>query len=144
MMRRTIAFLCGAVFGLGLVLSGMTDTQKVQGFLDPLGAWDPTLAFVMGGALIPMTLAWRLTRGRAPHLGGAFPSPPGRRIDSRMVTGALMFGAGWGLVGLCPGPALAALPFGGPAVAVFVLAMVIGMRLAPALQSRVDGHPRSA
>jgi uncharacterized protein len=85
-MRNLYAFVAGSLFGVGLLVSGMTDTTKVQGWLDVFGAWDPTLAFVMGGAILPMAVAWQLTRGRRPVVGGSFPEPPkteiGRKLSS--------------------------------------------------------------
>jgi len=127
-MRLTLAFLAGSLFGLGLVVSGMTDTVKVQGFLDLLGAWDPTLAFVMAGAILPMLAAWALAdRRRAPLTGGAFPARPKPVIDRPLILGAALFGTGWALVGLCPGPALASLGFGGWQGVTFLLAMLAGM-----------------
>ena len=136
-MRSAIAALSGSVFGLGLLLSGMTDTARVRGFLAPLGPgpWDPTLAFVMGGAILPMLLAWRLTRARTPFLGQGWPARV-TGIDTPLMAGAVLFGMGWGLVGLCPGPALAALTWGGPQVAVFALAMATGMVALPRLRGR--------
>lgn len=130
-MKYGFALLAGSLFGAGLFLSGMTDTAKVQGFLDVFGAWDPTLAFVMGGAILPMALAWQLTRTRQPAIGGAFPAPAPRQIDRRLILGSAAFGAGWGLVGLCPGPAIAALSYGGSGGFVFVLAMLAGMAVSP-------------
>ena len=110
MMRLIYAFVAGGFFGAGLFVSGMTDTSKVQGWLDVFGAWDPTLAFVMGGAMIPMFIAWRLRERRStPVLGGTFPPAPPQKIDGRLVLGSVMFGAGWGLAGLCPGPSVASL-----------------------------------
>jgi uncharacterized membrane protein YedE/YeeE len=137
-MRNLYAGLAGGLFGLGLVVSGMTDTTKVQGWLDLFGDWDPTLAFVMGGAIIPMAIAWQLTRGRAPVLGGSFPIPPEPKIGRRIIVGSVMFGAGWGLTGLCPGPALASVSFGGWAGFVFLAAMLLGMGFAPSLRNRLD------
>jgi uncharacterized membrane protein YedE/YeeE len=127
-MRVLVALTSGLLFGLGLVLSDMIDPARVLGFLDVAGgAWDPTLAFVMGGALIPMALAWRLAARHArPLWGAAFPARPGG-LDGRLLGGAALFGAGWGLVGFCPGPALAALTLGGWPVWVFVAAMALGM-----------------
>ena len=126
---RLIAALCaGALFGAGLVLSGMTDTRRVQGFLDLFGQWDPTLAFVMGGAVLPMALAWRLaSRHRRSLTGMPFPARPAFRLDMPLIAGSAMFGAGWGLVGLCPGPALATAVTGGLPVLVFLIAMGAGM-----------------
>lgn len=140
-MRHLMAFVVGGLFGTGLLLSGMTDTRKVQGWLDVFGDWDPTLAFVMGGAIIPMAIAWHLTRGRAPALGGDFPAPPAPRLGRKLVLGSVLFGAGWGLAGLCPGPAVASLGFGGWQGLVFVMAMLAGMALAPVTHRRLDVVP---
>ncbi|SDZ72941.1 DUF6691 family protein [Rubrimonas cliftonensis] len=130
-MRRLVHFGSGALFGLGLLVSDMIDPARVLAFLDVAGgAWDPTLAFVMGGALIPMAVAWRVAAARArPAFGDRFPGPPSGGIDARLLGGAALFGAGWGLVGFCPGPALSALLVGGWPVAVFVAAMLAGMAL---------------
>ncbi len=130
-MRNLISLLSGAVFGAGLFISGMTDTSKVQGWLDIFGQWDPTLAFVLGGAIIPMFIAWRLTPGRRPLTTTLFPPQPPVRIDTRLAVGSLLFGAGWGLSGLCPGPAMASLGYGGPMHWVFFAAMLAGMLIAP-------------
>ena len=109
----------------------MTDTSKVQGFLDLFGGWDPTLMFVMGGAMMPMIAAWIIAgRRAAPVLGSVFPSKPGTEIDVRLALGAILFGAGWGLAGFCPGPALAQLSFGGWPGLMFVAAMLAGMLVA--------------
>ncbi|KEJ90180.1 DUF6691 family protein [Sulfitobacter donghicola] len=137
-MRLILAMISGGLFGLGLHLSGMTDTQKVMGFLDLFGAWDPTLMFVMGGAILPMAIAWAATRGRTPLVGGTFPSQPEQKLDPRLVSGAVMFGIGWGLVGLCPGPALASLSYGGASGIIFFAAMVAGMWFAPRVIALVD------
>lgn len=138
-MRNLFALLAGSFFGAGLMLSGMTDTAKVQGWLDVFGDWDPTLAFVMSGAILPMALAWLATRRRqAPLLGGAFPPPPDPRLGRNLVIGSVLFGMGWGLAGLCPGPSIAALSYGGPGLLVFVAAMLTGMALAPRLRARLD------
>ncbi|MGY6635246.1 MAG: DUF6691 family protein [Alkalilacustris sp.] len=138
-MRAGGAFLAGGLFGLGLLVSGMTDTTKVQGWLDVFGAWDPTLAFVLGGAILPMALAWRVAARRsAPALGGAFPAAPERRLGRGLVLGSVLFGAGWGLVGLCPGPAMASLAWGGVEGIVFLVAMAAGMLAAPGLRARID------
>ena len=133
-MRNIVAFVVGGLFGAGLLLSGMTNTQKVQGWLDVFGDWDPTLAFVMGGAIIPMAIAWQLTKGRRPVLGGGFDAAPDHVVDRRIVIGSVMFGIGWGLVGLCPGPAIASLTFGGIGGVVFMIAMIAGMIVAPKLR----------
>ena len=138
-MRALFAFLAGALFGTGLFVSGMTDTTKVQGWLDVFGDWDPTLAFVMGGAMIPMALAWFLTtRRRAAVLGTPFPPKAPARLDRKLILGSVMFGMGWGLVGLCPGPAVASLSYGGTGLYVFVAAMLTGMAVAPLLRARLD------
>ncbi len=137
-MRAFVSFLTGGIFGLGLLVSGMTDTTKVQGWLDVFGDWDPTLAFVMGGAIIPMAIAWRFTIGRKPVLAEAFPTPPEPRIGRNLVIGSTMFGAGWGLAGLCPGPAIASLSYGGAGGLVFLVAMLAGMMLTPGLRVRFD------
>ncbi len=130
-MRIFIALVSGLLFGLGLVLSNMINPDRVLAFLDVTGgSWDPTLAFVMGGALVPMILAWLWSRRQAfPLAGGSFPEPPRFGADFRLVMGAAMFGAGWGLVGFCPGPALSALTLGGSPVLIFVAAMIGGMVL---------------
>ena len=143
-MRNLIALLAGGLFGAGLHLSGMTDTAKVQGFLDFFGAWDPTLAFVMGGAIVPMFIAWRMTANRQPVVGGTFPAEADPVLDRRLITGAVLFGAGWGLVGLCPGPALASLSYGGIGGAVFLIAMALGMLGAPFAARRLDNVGVSA
>ncbi|KXF90086.1 DUF6691 family protein [Phaeobacter inhibens] len=137
-MRLLLSFSAGGLFGLGLFLSGMTDTHKVQGWLDIFGAWDPTLAFVMGGAILPMALAWQLTRGRAPLVGGHFPAPPRQELDRRLIIGSVLFGIGWGLAGLCPGPAIASLSYGGTGGIIFIAAMLVGMIAAPPVALRLD------
>lgn len=137
-MRGIIALLAGGLFGTGLMLSGMTDTRKVIGFLDLFGQWDPTLMFVMGGALIPMAIAWRLTHSRKPVAGGTFPAAPSREITGRLIAGSVLFGAGWALAGLCPGPALASLSYGGSGGFIFLGAMIIGMLGAKPTLRRLD------
>ena len=138
-MRNLFAFLAGGLFGAGLLVSGMTDTTKVQGWLDVFGDWDPTLAFVLGGAILPMMLAWNMTTRRArPALGGAFPAKSAPRLGHNLVIGSVLFGAGWGLVGLCPGPAVASLAWGGIGGLVFLLAMAAGMLVAPGVRTRID------
>ncbi|WP_417718842.1 DUF6691 family protein [Salipiger sp.] len=139
MIRLLFALLSGSLFGAGLLVSGMTDTTKVQGWLDIFGDWDPTLAFVMGGAMIPMALAWRIAARRRSALTGApFPPAPSTRIDRKLILGSVAFGAGWGLAGLCPGPSIAALGFAGPPLYVFVAAMLAGMAIAPYLRTHLD------
>jgi uncharacterized membrane protein YedE/YeeE len=138
-MRLVFAFIAGGLFGTGLFLSGMTDTAKVQGWLDIFGAWDPTLAFVMGGAMIPMALAWLVTRRRTASISGtAFPPQPSTQIDRKLVLGSVMFGMGWGLVGLCPGPVIASISYGGSGLFIFLAAMLTGMAIAPVLRVRLE------
>ncbi|MCB1312036.1 MAG: hypothetical protein KDK29_09175 [Sedimentitalea sp.] len=137
-MRILVALLAGSLFGSGLFVSGMTDTRKVQGWLDVFGDWDPTLAFVMGGAILPMILAWRLTEGRTPFAGGAFSPLPRPELDHRLITGSVLFGIGWGLAGLCPGPAVASVSYGGIGGLVFLGAMLAGMAAAPRASARLD------
>lgn len=117
-MRPLFTFSVGLAFGLGLCLSGMTLPSKVLGFLDVAGAWDPSLAFVMGGAVAVGLVLFRLARSRL--------APPSTRIDRGLVAGSALFGIGWGLVGFCPGPALAALGVGEPKALAFVAAMIAG------------------
>jgi uncharacterized membrane protein YedE/YeeE len=122
------AFFAGLVFGIGLLVSGMTDPGKVQGFLDVAGAWDPSLAFVMAGAIAVGFFAFALAKRRAQaFLGGAMRLPQRRDIDARLVGGSIVFGIGWGLAGFCPGPALVSLGSGEAKAAVFVAAMLAGM-----------------
>lgn len=130
MRQPLVALLSGVLFGTGLALSGMTDPARVRAFLDVTGAWDPTLAFVMGGALLPMAIAWAVVRRRArPVVADAFHLPATSPIDARLIGGAALFGIGWGLAGLCPGPAIAALAIApGPAL-VFGIFMTIGFGL---------------
>lgn len=139
-MRLIFAGLAGSLFGIGLWLSGMTDTLKVQGWLDIFGAWDPTLAFVMGGAIVPMALAWRFSTGRQPALGGSFPPPAKPQFDAMLIGGSVLFGMGWALAGLCPGPALASISWGGFGGIVFLAAMITGMALTPLIRTRLDGN----
>jgi uncharacterized membrane protein YedE/YeeE len=125
-----IALLSGALFGAGLTISGMADPMRVRAFLDLFGAWDPTLAFVMGGAIVPMTLAWAAQkRVDRPFVASDFALPETRAIDGKLALGAILFGVGWGIGGLCPGPAIASLALPPAAVAPFVLAMLGGMAI---------------
>ena len=128
MKQSIIALAAGTLFGAGLALSGMADPQRVQGFLDLGGAWDPTLAFVMAGAVLVMLIAWALQRRLTKPLAvSRFDLPDTRRIDAKLALGALLFGAGWGIGGLCPGPALADLAIAPDRAALFVAAMLAGM-----------------
>lgn len=129
-LQRAFEFLAGLLFGLGLMLAGMTDPSKVLAFLDLAGAWDPSLALVMGGAIAVGVFAFALAKKRtATFLGGALHLPNSNDIDKRLLLGSLLFGAGWGLAGFCPGPAIVSLGAGQPKAAVFVLAMLAGMLL---------------
>lgn len=140
-MRATLpALAAGMLFGAGLALSDMVNPARVLGFLDVAGSWDPTLAFVMGGAVLvsaPGSLVSR--RLRAPLFGKSFFIPENRRLDSQLIGGATLFGIGWGLVGFCPGPALAGLIYGLWQSWLFVAAMLMGMIL-----QRVIATPRRA
>ncbi len=140
MNRLLVALLCGVLFGAGLVVSDMINPARVLAFLDVAGAWDPALAFVMGGALIPSAAAYLYRRRLAkPLLDARFHVPTQRTIDRRLIGGAVIFGLGWGLVGLCPGPAIAALVSGKWQALVFVIAMIAGMaayRFMPTLRQK--------
>lgn len=130
MNRNLVALASGLLFGAGLAFSGMADPARVQAFLDLFGNWDPTLAFVMGGAIIPMALAWIIKRRlHAPLAAPAFDLPGTTKLDRPLAVGAIMFGMGWGIGGLCPGPALADLGIVPLAVLPFVGAMFAGMAL---------------
>lgn len=142
MLRLVMAALSGGLFGAGLLVSGMVDTTKVQGWLDVFGDWDPTLAFVMGGAILPMAIAWRVAaRRRVALLGTPIPPRPEPKLDHNLILGSVLFGAGWGLVGLCPGPALASLTFGGWGGLLFLLAMAAGMVAAPLVRRQIARLP---
>ena len=124
------ALMVGLLFGIGLIASGMTDPSKVLGFLDLAGNWDPSLAFVMGGAIIIGSLVFPFaTKRNKSVLGSPMRLPTATTIDRRLVLGGLTFGVGWGLAGYCPGPALASLTHGGAKPWVFVVAMLGGMAL---------------
>lgn len=128
MAQLLAALASGLVFGAGLALSGMTNPAKVRSFLDVAGGWDPTLAFVMGGALAVNALAYALTMRRAkPLFADSFALPTRAELDARLLGGAALFGVGWALVGLCPGPALASLARADVHALGFVAAMVVGM-----------------
>jgi uncharacterized membrane protein YedE/YeeE len=140
MKQNLFSALAGAIFGIGLLISGMTDTTRVQGWLDVFGDWDPTLAFVLGGALIPMAIAWRVAaRRRTALLGRTIPlHPGGSTTDAPLVIGSALFGAGWALSGLCPGPAMASLGWGGTDGRVFLVAMLAGVVAAPAARTMLE------
>lgn len=127
-MTNLFALLSGLVFGLGLLASGMTDPLKVKGFLDLFGAWDPSLALVMGGAIAVGVIAFSIARGRPRSWTGTHMEIPAlTTIDARLLLGGALFGAGWGLAGFCPGPAVVAASSGSLAALLFVLAMLAGM-----------------
>ena len=127
-MLALASLLAGLVFGLGLILSGMADPAKVLGFLDLAGAWDPSLAFVMAGAIAVGMVAFQMARRRTKSFLGAEMRLPGaRHIDRRLVLGSVLFGVGWGIAGFCPGPGLVALGMGEGKALVFVAAMLAGM-----------------
>ena len=130
-MKGIVALICGMVFGVGLAISGMTDTAKVLGFLDIFGNWIPDLAFVMGGAVCVTLVGFRFIHLLdRPLLAPKFLLPTSTIIDGRLLGGAAIFGIGWGVYGYCPGPAISALTYLDPKTAYFVVAMLVGMALA--------------
>ena len=148
-MLAFTSLLAGLVFGLGLIVSGMANPGKVLGFLDLAGRWDPSLAFVMGGAITVGLIAFQFARRRTSSLlGEAMRLPTANCIDRRLLAGGLLFGVGWGIAGFCPGPALVALGMGEIKAVVFVAAMLAGMGLFELLErrarsaSRVGTHAR--
>lgn len=143
-LHRIAEFVVGLLFGLGLMLSGMTDPGKVIGFLDLFGTWDPSLALVMGGAIMVGFFAFTIAKKRtSSFLGGALRLPTNTDMDKKLVIGSLLFGAGWGLAGFCPGPALVSMADGQPKALVFVMAMLVGM-LGFELMDRFVHSPRKA
>ncbi len=145
-MQRFFEFLVGLVFGWGLLIAGMTDPGKVIGFLDLAGAWDPSLAFVMGGGILVGLVGFTLAKKRTQSfLGSALHLPTSRDIDRRLVLGSLTFGAGWGLAGFCPGPGIVAMGAGESKAALFVIAMIAGMLIFEVLERRArDAAARAA
>ena len=136
MKKNAVAFLAGVLFSIGLVVGGMTRPGKVLGFLDVAGAWDASLALVMGGAVgINVILFALILRRRGPILGGAFQIPRRRDIDGRLLLGAAIFGAGWGIAGYCPGPSIVSLASGNAGPIVFVAAMAAGLAAPRLLES---------
>lgn len=136
-MRILFGFLSGLIFGLGLIISGMANPAKVLNFLDIFGAWDPSLAFVMGGASVTAFIGYRLAwRQNRPALMPSFAIPTAKDIDGNLLTGAALFGIGWGIGGFCPGPAWTALTIGAPGTLIFVPAMLIGITLGRVLKSK--------
>lgn len=141
-MRLASAFGIGLIFGLGIALSGMIDPDKVLNFFDVAGSWDPSLAFVMAGALAVAIPGYRLVLHRsAPALAPQFHLPAARGIDRRLVLGSATFGIGWGIAGFCPGGALPALGMGEPDVYLFIASLVGGLLLAGVVSPRPTGHP---
>jgi len=136
-MPIVTALVAGLLFGLGLIVSGMADPSKVLGFLDLAGAWDPSLAFVMAGAIAVGLGAFAVAKRRRTSLIGLdMQLPASTTVDRRLVGGSLLFGIGWGIAGLCPGPGLVALGMGQPKAAVFVLAMLAGMGIFELLERK--------
>ena len=143
-ISRASEFVVGLMFGVGLMASGMTDPGKVIGFLDLFGAWDPSLALVMGGAVVVGFFAFALAKKRTTtFLGGALRFPTSTQMDKPLVIGSLLFGAGWGLGGFCPGPALVSMADGQSKAMLFVGAMLVGM-LGFELMDRLIHAPRKA
>jgi uncharacterized protein len=137
-MQALASFLCGLIFGFGLLISGMTDPAKVLGFLDVFGRWDPTLAFVMAGALAVTSVGYAFARRQGrPAIAPQQLWPNRTEIDRPLIVGSVLFGIGWGLAGLCPGPALENLASLSPRVIVFVLAMIGGMSVQDLWQRRL-------
>lgn len=137
-MRPLANLIAGVVFGLGLVISGLANPAKVLNFLDLAGTWDPSLAFVMAGAVATTWLGYRLALARPkPAYDARFHLPTSTAVDARLLAGAAVFGIGWGLAGYCPGPAITALPLLNPATFVFVVAMLLGMRIGPIAAAKV-------
>jgi uncharacterized membrane protein YedE/YeeE len=135
-MQILMALVAGLVFGIGLIISGMANPAKVIGFLDLGGKWDPSLAFVMGGAIFVGLFAFRIAAKRSKTLlGDTLRLPQAKHIDRRLVLGGLAFGVGWGLAGYCPGPALASLVIGHSKTIIFVTAMVLGMAIFELLET---------
>jgi uncharacterized protein len=143
-IQRLAAFAVGLLFGLGLLLSGMTDPGKVLGFLDLFGQWDPSLAFVMGGAIAVGFFAFALAKQRTrSFLDGAMHLPKATEIDRRLVVGSLTFGVGWGIAGFCPGPGLVSMADGEVKGLAFVIAMLAGMAVFEAME-RASVRPKNA
>lgn len=143
-MHVIIALVVGLLFGIGLIVSGMTDPSKVIGFLDLAGNWNPSLGFVMGGAILVSLVAFRFAGARTTSLlGDPMRLPTASHIDRRLVLGGLAFGIGWGLAGYCPGPALASLASGGAKTLIFGAAMIAGMAIF-ALLERVPSRRKQA
>ena len=137
-MFVVIAFISGLIMSLGLIISGMVNPQKVIRFLDIFGSFDPTLVFVMVGALIVAGIGFRWIGCSKPLLCDRFDLPKNNKIDAPLILGAVLFGIGWGLAGFCPGPALVGLGLGLPKVVIFVFSMLTGMFLVRKFQSKIE------
>ena len=141
-MKPLAALLAGLIFGAGLTIGGMTDPARVRGFLDLFGDWDPTLAFVMGAALVVMAIAWRVVPGMArPVLEDNFHIPTSSELTPKLIGGAVLFGVGWGIAGLCPGPGFAVLAIAPKQALIFCGSLLAGMALHKlTLERRQDRH----
>ncbi|PHK95229.1 hypothetical protein CR162_08620 [Pseudoroseomonas rhizosphaerae] len=145
MNRILIALVSGLLFGLGLVVSQMVNPEKVLSFLDVFGNWDPSLAFVMGAAVLVAALGFTLAKWRqVPLYAPSFSGPTKTKVDARLVVGSLIFGTGWGLVGYCPGPVLASFLLAGPPAVVFLAAMLTGMVAFSAADKHLPGRTKPA
>lgn len=139
MLKNIIGLLAGLLFGIGLLISGMTDPVKVQGFLDVFGAWDISLALVMGGGLAVAIVGVQLAkRGKLSLVGSSIEMPTKTKITKKLIVGAMLFGIGWGLVGICPGPGIVLLGTGQWQAYVFIPAMIIGMLVYQWLEPKLD------
>jgi len=140
-MKNFLTLISGLLFGFGLLLSGMADPAKVQNFLDLFGTWDPSLAFVMGGAIaVTMPGFWLVIRRNKPFFNDVFHLPSRTDLDPRLITGAAIFGVGWGLGGFCPGPAITALPLAAEGTLIFVATMLTGMAASKYVLQRRDSR----
>ena len=140
-MKNLLTLISGLLFGFGLLLSGMADPAKVQNFLDLFGTWDPSLAFVMGGAIaVTMPGFWLVIRRNKPFFNDVFHLPSRTDLDARLITGAAIFGVGWGLGGFCPGPAVTALPLAAEGTLIFVATMLTGMAASKYVLQRRDSR----
>ena len=140
-MKNLLTLISGLLFGFGLLLSGMADPAKVQNFLDLFGTWDPSLAFVMGGAIaVTMPGLWLVIRRNKPFFNNVFHLPSRTDLNARLITGSAIFGVGWGLGGFCPGPAMTALPLAAEGTLIFVATMLTGMAASKYVLQRRDSR----
>jgi len=140
-MKNLLTLISGLLFGFGLLLSGMADPAKVQNFLDLFGTWDPSLAFVMGGAIaVTMPGFWLVIRRNKPFFNNVFHLPSRTDLNARLITGSAIFGVGWGLGGFCPGPAMTALPLAAEGTLIFVATMLTGMAASKYVLQRRDSR----